>query len=197
MELNLPLSACSGSSVADKRLPKGTVCKPTNNRCGEIGMSLKSLLDKELVEQVLEQEKRLVFPEFGIDLALKIGAELTRLGKEESLAIAFDVTRNGQCLFHCALEGATADNAAWILRKNRVVNRFGHSSLYMGAHCRLSGKSIEEKYYLPSNEYADHGGAFPITLKGSGIIGTVTVSGLPQIDDHELVVSVLEQFLPG
>jgi uncharacterized protein (UPF0303 family) len=169
----------------------------SGNSIGNFGMSLKSLLDKELVEQVLEQEKRLVFPAFGIELAHEIGAELTRLGKEKSLPIAFDVTRSGQCLFHCALEGATADNAAWILRKNRVVNRFGHSSLYMGAHCRLSGMSIEEKYYLPANEYADHGGAFPITLKGSGIIGTVTVSGLPQIDDHELVVSILERFLPG
>lgn len=158
-------------------------------------MSLKSLLDKELVEQVLEQEKRLVFSEFGIDLAHEIGAELARVGKEKALPIAVDVSRSGQCLFHCALEGASADNADWIQRKNRVVNRFGHSSLYMGAHCRLSGMTMEEKYLLPASEYADHGGAFPVTLKGSGVIGTVTVSGLPQIDDHELVVSVLEHFL--
>ncbi|MBO6893907.1 MAG: heme-degrading domain-containing protein [Roseibium sp.] len=158
-------------------------------------MSLKGLSDKELVEQTLEQEQRLVFNEFGLDLAHQVGLELLNRGKDGTLPIAFDVTRNGQCVFHCALHGATQDNAAWIQRKNNVVNRFGHSSLHMGAACRLSGMSIEEKFHLPPNQFADHGGGFPIHVRGAGIIGTVTVSGLPQIDDHELVVSVLEMFL--
>lgn len=143
-----------------------------------------------------EQEKRLVFPEFSIELAHKIGRRFQEIGWDRKLPIAIDVTRNDQCLFHCALEGASADNAEWVLRKNRVVKRFGHSSLYMGAVCRASGVVFEDKFLLPANTYAPHGGAFPITVKGSGVIGTVTVSGLPQIDDHELVVSVLDSFLP-
>lgn len=158
---------------------------------------LTNFSDKEILELVTSQEERLVFPEFTIDHAHEVGQALARIGKERALPIAIDVTRNGQCLFHCAFEGATSDNAAWILRKNRVVHRFAHSSLYMGIWCKMSGFELEEKFLLPVNEYAPHGGAFPIKVKGAGIIGTVTVSGLPQLEDHELVVSVLDDLLPG
>jgi uncharacterized protein (UPF0303 family) len=38
-------------------------------------------------------------------------------------------------------------------------------------------------------------GAFPVLVRGVGMLGTVTVSGLPQADDHRLVVDVLRAFL--
>jgi len=43
----------------------------------------------------------------------------------------------------------------------------------------------------PAAEFASHGGAFPLTVKGAGVIGVVTVSGLPQRQDHEFVVEAL------
>jgi uncharacterized protein (UPF0303 family) len=43
--------------------------------------------------------------------------------------------------------------------------------------------------------YAAHGGSFPINITGSGLIGTATVSGLPQAADHALVVEAIERFL--
>lgn len=159
-------------------------------------MSLHGLNDRQMVERIAEQESRLVFDSFTVEQAHAIGLTLLERGRQESLPIAIDVTRNGQCLFHLALEGATPDNAHWVQRKMRVVQRFAHSSLYMGALCRDKGLSLEDKYLLPANEFAAHGGAFPITLRGAGVIGSVTVSGLPQIDDHELVVAVLELHAP-
>jgi uncharacterized protein (UPF0303 family) len=44
---------------------------------------------------------------------------------------------------------------------------------------------------LPERDVADHGGSFPIVVDGVGCIGAVTVSGLPQRDDHDLVVEAL------
>ena len=151
--------------------------------------------EKAFLEKLAEQEQRLVFSEFSMAMAQHVGIELVQYGRKRKLPYAIDITRNGQCLFHCALEGATPDNARWIERKKKVVNRFGHSSLYMGTHCRIIGQTLEEKYLLPANEFAAHGGAFPIIIKNTGVVGTVTVSGLPQVDDHELVVKMLGDLL--
>ncbi len=53
------------------------------------------------------------------------------------------------------------------------------------------------RYLLDESEFAAHGGAFPVIGRGVGVVGTVTVSGLPQEEDHRLVVSVLRSFLAG
>jgi len=54
---------------------------------------------------------------------------------------------------------------------------------------------IEEKYCVSPLEFSAHGGCFPVCIKGSGLVGTVTVSGLPQADDHALVVECIREFL--
>ena len=51
--------------------------------------------------------------------------------------------------------------------------------------------TLAEKYALSPADYADAGGSFPLTVRGVGIIGSVTVSGLPQRKDHETVVEAL------
>ena len=98
-------------------------------------------------------------------------------------------------LFHASLKGASADNDEWVKRKVRLVYRFGHSSFYMGQQLKSKGKSIEQSYLLSESEYAPHGGCFPVIVKGTGVVGTVTVSGLPQEEDHKLVVESLRAFL--
>jgi uncharacterized protein (UPF0303 family) len=76
-----------------------------------------------------------------------------------------------------------------------VVNRFSHSSYYMGIYYKTLNTTIQEKSYLDPTEYAPHGGAFPIIIRDVGVVGTITVSGLPQKEDHQLVVKILKQFL--
>ena len=72
--------------------------------------------------------------------------------------------------------------------QGNVVRRFGHSSLYVGRLCRDGGTTIEEKYGVPTADYAAHGGAFPLLVRDVGPVGVVAVSGLPQLEDHALVV---------
>ena len=48
---------------------------------------------------------------------------------------------------------------------------------------------------LDPRDYTAHGGCFPIRVRGTGMVGTVTVSGLPQKEDHALVVETLGQVL--
>ncbi len=178
-----------------KKLACNSIAVPHFLLRGKHLNKLTELNDTELLAAISAHEDSLRFDEFSIAIAHKLGNRLVQLAAERSLPIAVDITCAGHCLFHMATEGATPDNAEWIARKNRVVNRFHHSSLYMGVSCRISGRSLEERYILPPHQYAAHGGAFPLRLKSGVVIGTITVSGLPQLDDHALVVEVLREHL--
>ena len=150
---------------------------------------------QESPEELLAQEAELQFQRFDNDTALGLGQALVAAAREAGLAVTVDICRGEQQLFHAALAGTAADNDAWIERKNRVVRRFGHSSFYVGLLLGLEGTSIEEKFLIDPTLYAAHGGAFPVMVRHVGMVGTVTVSGLPQAEDHRLVVTVLREFL--
>ncbi|WP_405555447.1 heme-degrading domain-containing protein [Streptomyces sp. NBC_01171] len=141
------------------------------------------------------QEQRLVFRTFTYDDAWALGSLLVELGRERQAPIAVDIHRAGQQLFHAALPGSTPDNDAWIARKRRVVERYGSASYLVGSRFRAKGTTFEDSSRLDPDRYAAHGGSFPITVEGVGVVGSVTVSGLPQIEDHRLVVEALERFL--
>jgi uncharacterized protein (UPF0303 family) len=71
------------------------------------------------------------------------------------------------------------------------VAHFLRSSYAVGLDLQQKKSDLASKYALPFGEYAAHGGSFPIAVAGAGVIGSVTVSGLPQRADHELVVEAL------
>ena len=149
----------------------------------------------ELLPILLEQESELQFTEFSNETALELGLALLERARKIRKAVTIDISRCGQQLFHYAMNGTSADNDAWVKRKNNVVQRFGHSSYYLGSLLKNAGQSIEQKYLLPESEYAAHGGSFPLIIRNVGVVGTITVSGLPQAEDHELVVTTLRAFL--
>jgi uncharacterized protein (UPF0303 family) len=144
--------------------------------------------------RIAEQERRLVFPSFDTSAAWSLGTALRALALARSAPVVIDIRRFGdphQQLFFTALPGTTPDNARWVARKSNVVARFHRSSYAAGLYLAEQGLTFEQKYSLPDADYATHGGAFPITLAITGVIGAVTVSGLPQRADHELVVEAL------
>ncbi|MGW9026863.1 heme-degrading domain-containing protein [Streptomyces sp. NPDC055722] len=146
------------------------------------------------IAELEEQERRLTLSRFTYDDAWALGTLLVELARARKAPVAIDIRRGGQQLFHAALPGSTPDNDAWIDRKRRVVERYGCSSLLVGTRFRAKGTTFEESSRLDPDVYAAHGGAFPITVEGAGVIGTVVVSGLPQLQDHAMVVEALERF---
>jgi uncharacterized protein (UPF0303 family) len=149
----------------------------------------------KLLALLLRQEELLQFSTFTNEVACDVGMRLIETARREGKSVTVDVSRNGQQLFHYAMPGTTADNDAWIRRKIRVVNRFGHSSFYMGRRYAAQNTSIQESALLNPAKFAPHGGAFPAIVKGVGPVGVITVSGLPQADDHELVTRVIAEYL--
>jgi len=152
---------------------------------------------RELLDELEAQESRLVFDRFDEQMAWDVGVTLRDAGLAAGLPIAISIRRNGQELFHAALPGASADNDDWLARKSAVVDRYGRSSLRVGEEFRVRGESFDEDSRLDVAEFAAHGGAFPILIRGTGCIGSIAVSGLPQLEDHRLVVETLEAVLGG
>lgn len=153
--------------------------------------------NRDLLNKLLVQEEELQFTSFSIKTAHSIGLAIMEAAQKANHPVAIDITRHGQQLFHIALEGSSQDNDAWIKRKSNLVNRIGHSSYYMSTQLAISGKSIEETLLLNESEFAPHGGSFPIIIKETGVIGTITVSGLASEDDHKLVVDAIRHYLHG
>jgi uncharacterized protein (UPF0303 family) len=145
----------------------------------------------EDLERIALQERELVLPRLDADMAWEIGSRLRAMARERGLPVVIDVRRFGEPLFYAALAGTTPDNVDWVRRKNNVVARFHHSSYVAGIKERMKGQTLADVQGLPLADYATHGGAFPLRVAGAGVVGSVTVSGLPMRADHELVIEAL------
>jgi len=149
----------------------------------------------DILENLLREEEELQFSNFNEDTAWQIGSWLVAHATREKLPVTIDISRAGHQLFHASRPGTSADNDEWVKRKVRLVYRVGHSSFYIGQLLKSQGKRIEEKFLLSESEYAPHGGCFPVIVKGTGLVGTITISGLPQAEDHKLVVLAIRTYL--
>ena len=144
---------------------------------------------------IARQEQALQFDAFDNRTALAIGLEIIAMARKKKQSVAVNITRNGTLLFYHGMDGTSADHQDWIRRKSNLVNRTGHSSMYVHADVKNKGGDIDAIATLDPREYAAHGGAFPLTVKGAGAVGTITVSGLPGPQDHALVVAALKSYL--
>ena len=144
------------------------------------------------LQRIQQQEQALRFSTFGFDHAWALGEALRRRATEEGKGIVVDVRLfPDHQLFYTALPGTTPDHLNWVRRKSNVVRQFHRSSYGVGQGLRAGGNTITQVYALPEEDYAIHGGSFPILLESGVAIGSITVSGLPQREDHEWVVWAL------
>ena len=149
----------------------------------------------DILRELLQEEQDLQFTKFNEATAWEIGSQLVERSARDNLPVTIDITHGVHHLFHASLYGTSPDNDEWVKRKVRLVNRFRHSSLYMSQLLKSKGKRIEEVYLVDESKYAPHGGCFPVIVKGTGMIGTITVSGLSQEEDHKLVVQTIRDYL--
>lgn len=145
----------------------------------------------EDLDIIARQERELVLPSLDAETAWQLGSHLRSLAQQRGLPVVIDIRRFGQPLFYAVMEGTIPDNVDWVRRKSNVVARFHRSSYAIGIREKIKSESICESQGLPLADYATHGGSFPLTVAGAGVIGSVTVSGLPMRADHELVIEAL------
>lgn len=152
---------------------------------------------EETIAGVEEDERRLQFSTFSDEDAFTLGTQMRTLALARGHAITIDIARGEQRLFHTALPGTSAHNGIWIERKKRTVREWASSSYAVGLRFPLldAPHTLETAPWMDPRSYSGSGGGFPIVVAGSGLIGTVAVSGLRHDLDHAFIVDALEQFL--
>lgn len=141
------------------------------------------------------QEERLRFAKFDEADAWALGSRMRAAAEARKLPLVVDIRVAGRPLFYAALPGTTPENPDWVRRKIATVMRFHKSSYRVGREYESKGQKFDESRGLPPLDYAPAGGGFPIHIIGTGVVGSVTVSGVPQREDHNFVVEQLCEFL--
>jgi uncharacterized protein (UPF0303 family) len=144
---------------------------------------------------LLNQETELQFELFNNETAWQLGCKLKKIAEDKNAFVAIEVFAFNQTLFSYAMSGRQLDNQHWIKKKRQSVLRFGHSSYYLGQYNQSKNREFEQQVHIDAFEYCAHGGAFPIRIKKCGLVGVVTVSGLPQAEDHQMVIDALTELL--
>ncbi|KNC20191.1 hypothetical protein AC792_01565 [Arthrobacter sp. RIT-PI-e] len=144
-----------------------------------------------LITSVEAEMTELHFSRFTQNDAVALGELLVQLGVERELPIAIGISRPNHLLFRAALDGATPDNDLWLEAKTRTAARYLAPSLLVGLRARRGGGQMADNPLFDSSTHSAHGGAVPVVVHGAGVVAVVTVSGLPQLEDHRLVVEAL------
>lgn len=147
------------------------------------------------IDIVAAQEELLVFESFdeasAFALANKVRAKAESMGKSLTIIVRI----GGHVVYLSAMPGTAPANEDWARRKANLAELIGKSSYRIGLENKQLDRPMQDMMGLDEKDYASHGGCFPIRVKGSGIVGNITVSGLPQREDHILVVDVIAEHL--
>ena len=147
------------------------------------------------IEQIKRQEQTLRFKSCSEQDVWDLGCQMREAAIEQNLALVIDISIGDRQLFYSALPGTSADNAHWVRRKANSVRRFEKSTYRLNRETDGSNKTFGAVSGIDILQFANHGGSFPIHIIGTGVVGAITVSGIPQREDHGFVVEQLCQFL--
>jgi uncharacterized protein (UPF0303 family) len=145
------------------------------------------------IQRIAEQEQRLQLPALDLDTVWQLGTRLREIAVSRQVPLTIEIRLGGETVFFSAMPGTTPANTDWARRKRNTVELLHRSSYGVGRSLERDGKTLADTMGLPARDYASHGGGFPLRVKHAGVVGTVTVSGAPQREDHVIVVMALAE----
>jgi uncharacterized protein (UPF0303 family) len=158
--------------------------------------AIKIMSDLDAAIKIAEQQEEILqFPHFARRDAWELGKILVNDILERNLVLGVSIRlTSGLVLFQCLTEGTSAHNESWMTRKFNTARDLEISSLLNTLRLKKRNQTLEDRGLDPK-VYALSGGAFPIRIKDSGLIGVVASSGLPHLADHDTIVNAISRFL--
>lgn len=146
------------------------------------------------VEELRKQEERYQFAVFNhqsaFDLAMTIleKYKIRIAGREMKEGLGIRIRIGELVVFQYLMDKKDEDE--WLRKKERVVWASGIGSMLAAALHQQDGRYAELADY---STYCLGCGGFPIKVNGE-LIGSVCVSGMPDLEDHDLLIEALEAY---
>ena len=145
------------------------------------------------IEMLAAEQAELGLDRFDYDFAWSLGGTMHELAKNRRAPVAISVAHGPHVVFSLTLRRAQRPTTwDWTARKRAVAHRFHRSSLSMRFEAEAGGFDFNRRYLcLPESDFAASGGGVPLMQRNGTLMGTAGVSGLPDVEDHQLVVEAL------
>lgn len=135
--------------------------------------------------------RKIEIDKFSNAIALDMGLKIIELANARHQKVAVQIDRLNHTVFLYVGDGLPADKHNWLRRKTNIAKHFEESSLGI-KHDLIGGNmSLDKTFMLNEKDYLAKGGEIPIFVKNAGMVGVVTVSGLSDEDDHQIIVDAL------
>lgn len=140
------------------------------------------------------QEELLVLDQWTPEVAWEIGNLIRSKAVDRNLPCIIDIRRGDTTWFYAAMPGSAPINEDYARRKRNTANYFDCSSQLVNLQVK-GGLDFIKMAALDPRDYSDSGGSFPVRVKSAGMVGTITVSGMANMEDHELIIHCLAEYL--
>ena len=138
----------------------------------------------------LEAVPRVVLPSFTKTDAWRLGTIAARAIESSGLDLAVDIVIEGDLVFRAKFAGTSEENDPWLARKAATARAFGVPSLLV----RRRSEADPAAFADVDDELALHGGAIPLYVDDA-LIATITMSGEPDVVDHQYCRAAVDEYL--
>jgi uncharacterized protein (UPF0303 family) len=136
--------------------------------------------------------KKIELEQFTNSIALSMGLAIVSLAKDKNLSIAVKIERLNHTIFQFIGDNLPADKHLWLERKANVAKNFEESSLSVKQDLLNHNMSLKDTFALNESTYLAKGGAIPVFVKNAGMVAIITVSGLTDVEDHNIIIDALK-----
>jgi uncharacterized protein (UPF0303 family) len=140
------------------------------------------------------EENELSFSVFSRRDAWNVGSLIAEKAKSNPLPLGIEIFLNGLMVFRYYPEGITRDHELWLQRKRHTVEFREMSSLRLKRMAEISGTTLTD-WKVDPILFALGGGGYPVKIKNTGMIGSICASGYSDIEDHQIIVDALREYI--
>jgi len=141
----------------------------------------------------LEEAGRVQLDHFAKEDAFELGTLAANVISERGVSLAVDIVIGDDLVYRAKLGNTGAGNDQWLAGKAAVTRHFGDASLLVKLRQEASGVPFTD-LDLDHSTLKAYGGSIPLYVGGE-LVATITMSGEPDVVDHETCALAVSRYL--